>query len=162
MDLSKAASESNRGLRILITRLRFLGDIIISTPVIEALKECYPDAEIYYLAQEEYAPVLEGNPFLEGVILLRKGFAGTLRAVRKIRSLRFSAALDLFYNPRSANILFLSGIPVRVGGSRRFRKRMYTDNFSVPVEVRSAVSHHLSACRPWDATGWMILFPGST
>ncbi|MFO7914266.1 MAG: glycosyltransferase family 9 protein [Candidatus Krumholzibacteriales bacterium] len=145
MELNEEASRRGRRLRILVSRLRFLGDVIITTPVIKALKECYPEAEIYYLAQEEYASVLEENPFLEGVLALRKGAAGTFRIIREIRDLRFTAALDLFYNPRSANILFLSGIPIRIGGSRKFRKRLYTDNFSVSPEVRSAVRHHLCA-----------------
>mgnify|MGYP006282607469 FL=1 len=147
MELTEEASRRGRRLRILVSRLRFLGDVIITTPVIKALKDCYPEAEIYYLAQEEYASVLEENPFLEGVLYLRKGVAGTVRIIRTIRDLRFTAALDLFYNPRSANILFLSGIPVRIGGSRKFRKRLYTENFSVPPEVRSAVRHHLCALR---------------
>lgn len=153
MDLYKKAADRGTELRILLTRLRFLGDIVITTPVIEALRECFPDAVIYYMAQEEYASVLEGNPFLDGILSLRKGLIGTLSMIRRIRRMKFTAAIDLFYNPRSANLLFLSGIPVRIGGSRKSRKKLYTDNFSVPGSVRSAVEHHLSAlsaisCKP--------------
>jgi ADP-heptose:LPS heptosyltransferase len=130
-----------------VTRLRFLGDIVITTPVIRAIARCYPEASIYYLAEEQYAPILEGNPYLEGVLNLRKGLAGTVRIIRELRKLKLTAALDLFYNPRSANILFLAGIPIRIGGSRRSRRMLYTENFSVPASIRSAVRHHLSALK---------------
>ncbi|MCK4235664.1 MAG: glycosyltransferase family 9 protein, partial [Candidatus Krumholzibacteria bacterium] len=68
---------------------------------------------------------------------------GSVRTIRRLRSIGFIAALDLFYNPRSAMLLFLSGIPIRVGGNRRWRRSLYTETFSVPRDIRSALSHHL-------------------
>jgi ADP-heptose:LPS heptosyltransferase len=75
-----------------------------------------------------------------------------LAAIAAIRKLRCVAALDLFYNPRSAWLLFVSGIPIRVGGSRRWRRRLYTDVVTVPDSVRSAVGHHLHALSLFDAS----------
>jgi ADP-heptose:LPS heptosyltransferase len=135
-------------VRVLVTRLRYLGDIIISTPVISALRKCFPDAEIYYLAEAPYVSLLRDHPDLDGIIVAEKGLAGTIRTIIRLRRMSFSAAVDLFYNPRSANILYLSGIPVRIGGSRRWRARLYTRNFEVPSGTRSAVMHHLSAIEP--------------
>jgi ADP-heptose:LPS heptosyltransferase len=59
--------------------------------------------------------------------------------------MRFDVAIDLFYNPRSANILFLSGIPVRVGGGRKWRRRLYTHIFDPRGAEGGAIGHHLAA-----------------
>jgi ADP-heptose:LPS heptosyltransferase len=140
-------------LRILVTRLRYLGDVILTTPVIEALRECFPGAEVWYMAEPPFSDILENHPGLAGVIKAGRTAAGTLATIRKIRRLRFAAAIDLFYNPRSANILFLSGIPVRIGGGRKWRRRLYTGIFDPGGGTRNAIGHHLSAIRPLGCRG---------
>jgi lipopolysaccharide heptosyltransferase II len=150
VDLDAEARRRGTGLKILVTRLRYLGDVILTTPAIAALKERYPGAEIHYLAERPYAEILEGNPCLSGIIGASRGNAHALDTVIKLRKSRFVAAIDLFYNPRSALTLFLSGIPVRAGGSRRLRRRLYTMLFSVPAGTRSAVMHHAEALRIFD------------
>ena len=143
MDLAVEAGKRNRKLRILVTRLRFLGDVIISTPVLEELGKRYPEAEIYYLAQPGYADILREHPTITDIIELKAGVSGFIRTVSVLRKLRLTAAIDLFYNPASAGLLFLSGIPVRIGGKRRWRERLYTDAGEVPPEILSAVDHNL-------------------
>jgi ADP-heptose:LPS heptosyltransferase len=135
------------GRRILVTRLRYLGDVILTTPVIAALHECFPDAEIWYMAEPPHSSILENHPGLAGIIETGKGAAGTLSTVMKLRKLRFAAAIDLFYNPRSANILRLSGIPVRIGGGRKWRRRLYTHIFDPAGKIRDAIGHHLEAAK---------------
>jgi len=147
VDLEAASRGAGIPLRILVTRLRYLGDVILTTPALAALAKRYPAAEIHYLAEAPYVSVLEGNPHLSGVIPLRPGVRGSLEAVSAMRRLRFSAAIDLFYNPRSAALLFLSGIPVRVGGSRRIRRRLYTHVANAPPGTRSAAAHHVAFLR---------------
>lgn len=144
MDLDIMARRRGERLRILVTRLRYLGDVIMTTPAIAALKSRYPEAQIDYLTEVPYGPVLQGNPHIDAVVTTDGTFFGT---VTKIWKRRYTAALDLFYNPRSAWLLYLARIPIRVGGSRRWRRRLYTHTFTVPVHVRSAVSHHLHPLR---------------
>ena len=150
MDLDLEARKRGDDLRILITRLRYLGDVVLTTPAIAALKSRYPGAQVYYLTEESYSPILNMNPHLDGIISLGGSFVSSLRA---IRSRRFTAVVDLFYNPRSAWLLFFSRIPIRLGGTRKWRRRLYTDTFTVPSNVRSAADHHLHALRPFDVHG---------
>ena len=150
MDLDIEARKRGADLGILVTRLRYLGDVVLTTPAVAALKSRYPGARIYYLAEAPYSDVLLEDPHLDGVISLRDGF---FSALREIRSRRFIAAVDLFYNPRSAWILFFSGIPIRLGGTRKWRRHLYTHTFSVPSSVRSAVDHHLHALNACDVRG---------
>ena len=150
MDLDLEARKQGNDLRILITRLRYLGDVILTTPAIAALKSRYPGAQIYYLTEESYSPILNKDPHLDGIISLGGNFVSSLRA---IRSRRFTATVDLFYNPRSAWLLFISQIPIRLGGTRKWRRHLYTDTFRVPSNVRSAADHHLHALKDFDVHG---------
>ena len=150
MNLEQVAAVKNGTLRILVTRLRFLGDIVMTTPVVEALKERYPGSQIYYLAGSAYADVLEENPFLEGIIRMGEGAASYAGTVRRLRSMNFTAALDLFYTPATANLLLFSGIPVRIGGGRRCRKLLYTMTWKPPVDGGSAVKQHMYPLRMLD------------
>jgi len=150
LDLSKEAEKRGAELNVLVTRLRYLGDVILTTPAVEALKKRYPEAKIYYLAEKPYGEILERNPNIEKVFSIGTGFFDMLKAVVELRRLGILAAVDLFYNPRSAWICYLSKIPIRFGGSRKWRKRFYSEHFSVPDSVKSAVMHHVYALKDLD------------
>lgn len=150
MDLYEAARLRGMKLRILVTRLRFLGDVILTTPAVAALKERYPEAEIHYATERPYADVLEKNPDLAGIIRLSRDARRASGEIALIRRQRYTACIDLFHNPRSALLLYLSGIPIRVGGSGTLRRRLYTHRFAVPAETRSAMLHHVAAMGVFD------------
>src|SRR5262245_34468780 len=63
-------SRADSGLRILLIRLRLIGDVVFTTPAIRALRRHFPDANITYLVEEQAAPVVTGNPSLDGVIVI--------------------------------------------------------------------------------------------
>lgn len=121
--------------RILISRLRFIGDVVLTTPVIRALKRRYPDAALYYLAESGPAAVLARNPHLEEVIVLPDELlpgravltrcAAQVRFLRSLRKRRFDLAIDLFGNPRSALLTLATGARYRVGFDVRGRGRAY-------------------------------------
>ena len=129
---------------VLVTRLRYLGDIVMSTVVAEALREGDPDLDIGYLCEENHAAVLENQPDIARVHRLRAGrrgadakaragaglgdplAKGTAGMIRELRRCGYDLAVDLFFNPRSAWLLKLAGIPLRIGGTRKTRGRLYT------------------------------------
>ena len=150
VNLDDEARRRGVKLRILVTRLRYLGDVILTTPAVAALKERYPEAEIHYAAERPYADILEGNPDLTSIIRLSRDTRKVPGEIATIRSLHCTACIDLFYNPRSALLLYLSGIPIRVGGTEKIRGRLYTHRFTIPAETRSAILHHVSAMGVFD------------
>ena len=121
--------------KILVTRLRYIGDVILTVPVVRALRKRYPDARIFYLAERGMGEVLQDDSDVELVILLDRfpmegesrfsHFVRTLRFLAEIRSHGFDLVIDLFCNPRSALITFLSGARYRVGFDVRFRGVVY-------------------------------------
>jgi ADP-heptose:LPS heptosyltransferase len=110
---------------VLILKPSALGDIVHALPVLPELKKLFPHAQVRWLVFEHFAGVLEGNKYLDGVIVWkRKGsslsrFAGTLR---EIRGFRFDLAIDLQGLARTAAISIASGAKVRIGvpGLREF------------------------------------------
>jgi ADP-heptose:LPS heptosyltransferase len=104
-----------RGARVLIIRLRPLGDMVLLTPALAALHSWRPDLRLTVLAEPSVAPVLEGNPAV-AEILLHRQFASTVAAIRQRH---FPIVFNQHAGPTSALLTCLSGAPVRVCWERR-------------------------------------------
>ena len=110
--------------RILVTRTDRLGDLVLSTPVFQALRERFPEAHIACLTFLENHPVVEGNPYLDEVILYDKkgnerGWAGNLRFAELLARKRFDVAIHLHPTHRMHLVGWLAGIPVRIGYKKK-------------------------------------------
>lgn len=121
--------------KILVIKLRAIGDVVLSTPVLANLNAAFPEADIHFLTESASAPAVEGHPHADRVLVLpdRKAHVSAwryhtamIRFLSRIRKQRYDLVLDLFGNPRSALITRLSGAPVRAG--YRFRGRMLAYN----------------------------------
>ncbi len=134
------------GCRILVTRLQYLGDILLTLPLVYALKRRFPNCEVDYLAKRPGVELLKGEPAIAALHQVpggREGPRATYRLVQRLRGRRYAVAFDLLSNPRSAWLVYASGSPVRIGGTRRVRRHLYTHAIRVPPGVRSAIAHHL-------------------
>jgi len=111
--------------RILVIRLDRLGDVILSTPVLQALRQRFPHAFIAMMVRPACEEVIRGNSSLNEVILYDKDGAHhsvqrSLRFARQIRRLDFDTALVLHPSNRSHWIPWLAGIPTRIGYDRKW------------------------------------------
>lgn len=107
-------------MRILLVQTSYLGDAILSTPVIAALRRLNPGAEVWLMTRADTAAVFERDPRLTGVIVFDKrgasrGLFGLLRTARQLRKHRFDAVYALQRSLRTTLLLALAGIPRRVG-----------------------------------------------
>lgn len=114
------------GSRVLIVRLRSLGDALLATPALRALKQWRPDLRLTMLLYSRFAPILAGNPDLEDVMALdSSGPAGPGRVAQtlaELRRRRFAACFNLHGGTLSALLTGASGARHRVGQARfRFR-----------------------------------------
>jgi len=107
------------GARLLIVRLRSLGDAVLTTPALRALKQWRPDLRLSILLYPRFAPVLAGNPNLEEILELDpSGASGPARVARTAAALRrrgLAACFNLHGSTLSALLTRLSGAPHRVG-----------------------------------------------
>ncbi|MBI1939525.1 MAG: glycosyltransferase family 9 protein [Ignavibacteriales bacterium] len=128
--------------KILIIKLRGIGDVVLSTIVLDNLRSDFPDAEIDYLTEAPSKPGLEGLPQINNVILLPKDFFQRVKLIREIRRNCYDLVIDFYSNPATAQITFLSGAKYRAGFPYRGRKYAY--NFFGPDKrnkVHSALLH---------------------
>jgi len=110
--------------KILCIKPRGIGDIVLSTIVLDNLKAHFPYIKIDYLTEYFAKSAVENNPLVNKVITIdKKEFP--LKAALKIRKEKYDMILDLWSNPRSAQITFLSGVKYRVGFAYRGRKYAY-------------------------------------
>ena len=118
-------------MRILLVRLRLIGDVVFTKPVIRALRRHHPDAHIAYLVEPSAAAVVRGNAHLNDVIVApRRRGAGRmlddLGLARRLRHEQFDIAIDLHGGPRAAWLTRASGAPVRIGYDLPGRSWLYT------------------------------------
>lgn len=89
-------------MKLLLIRFSSLGDVVLTTPLVRALRAAYPDARIDFATQEAFAPVLESNPHVDRVLTLPGKDMGALRAfARTLRTERYDRVLDLHGSIRS-------------------------------------------------------------
>src|SRR6266545_7716099 len=80
--LAPAKWEWQNVKHVLIVRLRSIGDTVLTTPSIYALKRFLPGARIDILLEDWVAPVLDGFPYVDNIITLKRGSANHASAQR--------------------------------------------------------------------------------
>jgi heptosyltransferase-1 len=128
-------------MRILVVRLRQIGDVVFTTPALIALRAHFPDAFISYLVEPVAAAVLERNPNIDELVVAprRRGLAGLWAEwalVRRLRAERFDLVLDFHGGPRASLLTWLSGADRRIGYEVVGRAWMYTTRIARARELR--------------------------
>src|SRR4029077_20417408 len=81
--------------RILAVRLGAKRDIIHTLPAVAWLKQSHPGSHLTWLVEPQWAPLLEGNPYVDRVIAMRrKSFWGLVAPRRELRSMSYDLAVD--------------------------------------------------------------------
>ena len=141
---------------ILLIRTAYIGDVVMTLPMLKPLKARFPQSRISVLAAPGAAPLLEQHPLVDEVIPFapfwfyptgRAGFSEYLRCIRKLRQRKFDILIEARGDIRE--ILFLAA-PLRsrykvsygIGGGA------YLLTHEVPyTELRHKVEYHLDICR---------------
>ena len=104
--------------RILVIKLKQPGDVLVSTPVIGALKEAWPECHLTYLVPKGTEAMVADHPGLDDLMVVdRRGatWGETWRFVRKLRQARFDLVMELSGGDRGAIYSFLTGAQERLG-----------------------------------------------
>ncbi|MEP7065580.1 MAG: glycosyltransferase family 9 protein [Gemmatimonadota bacterium] len=110
--------------RILLIQLRRLGDVVLSTALLDDLHRALPSASIDMLVGSHAAPLVSGHPLIRRRIVLED--RGTLGTARLIRESAYDAVFDIQGSMRTAMITRASGAPLRVGWKVRSAPLAYT------------------------------------
>jgi ADP-heptose:LPS heptosyltransferase len=94
-------------MKILILRFSSIGDIVLTTPVIRALKIQLEDASIHYCTKKQYAGMLSANPYLSKVHVLEDNLNSL---IRELKQENFDYVIDLHHNLRTSIIKLRLGV----------------------------------------------------
>ena len=103
---------------VLVVRLRSIGDTVLTTPSLYALKRFLPHARLDILLEDWVAPVLEGFEYVDNIITLKRGSTAARAGVaRQIRAARYDVAYNLHGGTTATLLTRASGARHRVGYS---------------------------------------------
>lgn len=88
-------------VKILIVRFSSIGDIVLTSPVVRALKEQLADVEIHYLTKKAFGPILETNPNVSSVFTIEKSIE---EVVAELKKENYDWIIDLHNNIRTKGL----------------------------------------------------------
>lgn len=147
--------------KILLIKLRHIGDVLLTVPAIRAVRKRFPEAHIAVLVNRGTEEMLTGNPLLDEVIVydrdvkrlpLQKRMIKELGFIRAIRDEGFDMAIDFTSGDRAAIISYLSGARYRIafdpeGKGFRGKGLLYTHPVSRPYGLCHVVVQNLYLLR---------------
>ncbi len=139
-------------MRILLVQTSFLGDVVLSTPVIAALKKLYPEAELWLMTTPQAAALVRRDPLLAGIIPFAKrgadrGLAGLRHLAERLRHMNFARAYALQRSARTSLLLALSRIPLRLGFTEARLSFLYHETRPRPAALHD-VQRNLALLAP--------------
>ncbi len=144
------------GPALLVVQTSFLGDVVLTAPLVTALRRHLRPRRVAVLVRPESAPVLVGHPDVDAILVDDKrgadrGTLGLLRAARRLRAERFDLAVSPHRSWRTALLLAAAGIPRRIGFDERgrgaflYHQRVARDRRRHDVERNLALARALGA-----------------
>ncbi len=130
---------------VLAIRLRALGDVVLTTPALRALKRGFPGASLEVVTESRYAPLLDGLAGVDRVWPLERSPGSTLRLIVALRRRRFERAVDFFGTPRSALLAACCGARVSAGYALRGRGRLYSIRVPRSLDAPGGRREHAAA-----------------
>ena len=109
--------------RFLVLRMSALGDIVHTLPAVHALRGSFPAAQIDWLIDEKWAPILAGNRDISNIITMNRGsWRNVTRTIAMLRRTHYQVAIDFQSLYRSAILGWLSGAPERIGFDAQYSR----------------------------------------
>jgi ADP-heptose:LPS heptosyltransferase len=127
------------GAKVLIIRLRSLGDVVLLTPALSALHAWRPDLRLSVLVEDSCVPLLEGNPAVTEILRMR----GFLSTAIKLRRRHFPVVYNQHAGPTSALLTAAIGAPKRVCWTRRQFSFVYNVLVTDPGDKIHTVEHRM-------------------
>src|SRR5438477_11519264 len=140
------------GPALLVAQTSFLGDVVLTTPLLAELRTSLRPRRLAVLVRPEAAPLLAGHPAVDDVLIDDKrgrdrGLRGLARVARRLRRERFDLAVSPHRSLRTALLLTAARIPCRVG----LRESRGALPYHTPVprhRPRPRLHRHLGVPRP--------------
>lgn len=116
--------------RVLVVRLRSIGDTVLATPSLIALRRFLPTARIDILLEEWIAPLLNGCEAVDNVIAVGRSGPERFQLAREIRKTRYDVVFNLHGGTTSTFLTRATGARHRIGYANYRYAKLYTDSLS--------------------------------
>jgi lipopolysaccharide heptosyltransferase II len=126
---------------LLIRSTNWIGDAVMTTPAVRAIRKRFPNTHISILAKPWVVPVFENSEHIDRLLIYddqgrHKGIFGKFRLAKDLKKYHFDAVI-LFQNAfEAALITFLAGIPLRIGYNTDVRQLLLTHAVSCTNEIK--------------------------
>jgi heptosyltransferase-3 len=129
--------------KILIVRTDRIGDVVLSLPMAELVKKKYPDCKVAYFIRNYTSPLLDGNPFIDEVIIAEESDGEILfvKNLKKVKSKNVDTCVVVNPTLKISLMMFLSGIKNRIGTGYRWYSFLF--NQKVFEHRKYAEKHEL-------------------
>lgn len=112
-----------------------MGDTLLSTPAIRAVRKAYPEARIVSLIHRRHRDVLRYNPHIDDVIIYRGKYKGAWRLLKRLRAERFDLIIILHANdPDVVPLVYFSEAPIRAGWAESQLGFLLTHTYRRPTD----------------------------
>jgi len=159
--------------KLLVCNYGHLGDLLITTSLLPALKQAFPDVEIGLLTGTWNKTVVEGNPLISRVHFLDHWFQvrsaasfgtklkdywrGLPALVRELKAIGYDTAVDLRpWFPNSIPVLWLARIPVRIGFDRVGFEPLLSHSVAFEYDRRHERDHQATPLRKLPLVGALL------
>lgn len=139
-------------MKILLLQLKRIGDLILTTPAVAALREHFPDAEMTLVISSECADLLPATSGVDRILMARRDLRD-LGLFFAVAGKRFDCCIDFTRNDRTAFLAFLSRarkriVSYRVRDQSKSRARLYTDFVDVRARDLHTIDYNLALLEP--------------
>jgi ADP-heptose:LPS heptosyltransferase len=128
--------------RVLLVRLRSIGDTVLSTPSLIALKRFLPESQVDILLEDWVAPVLDGFDDVDEVLTVGSGITSRLRIAREVRRRKYDVVFNIHGGTTATFFTAASGAKHRVGYSNYQYAFLYNHLLSSPSDFWKRDSAH--------------------
>jgi heptosyltransferase-1 len=148
--------------RMLVVRLGSMGDVIHALPAAASLKHSFPRSRLSWILKPRWAPLLEGNPYVDEVIPFERTASGLATAWRRLRRERFHLAVD-FQGLIQSALIAAAARPEKIVGLDRTQAREPLAALVYSTAVRThgphRVDRYLVLAAAAGATNLVTSFP---
>ncbi|MCD6191973.1 MAG: glycosyltransferase family 9 protein [Candidatus Aminicenantes bacterium] len=113
--------------KILCLRLRRIGDIVLTTPALSALKTYLPESKIHYVVENPYAQLIEHHPAVDKAIIIppKPSWGEFLSLIRLLRKEHYHIIIDFHGGPRAFLLTLATPAPLKIGYHLPWKHRFY-------------------------------------
>lgn len=145
-------------MKILVIQKKRIGDVLVSTIILEALREKFPDAKLHYLVYSMSLAVVENSPFIDKIIVLdnqtKKSFWRLVKFLFQLRKEKYDIIVDAYGKPNSVLMGWFSGAKKTITFDKKYSRILYSDVINrreKPLtNATLAIEHRMQLLEPLD------------